>query len=179
MPTEEFKLPNGERVRLVYGDAYPNTPTLYLQGIRSGSVSEDRNVALMYHAMERIYACRLADAVLAEVGHVDAILTPPSSRADAEPYRDAISMRLQARDLTDRFDRKGIVRASEAASLDDLVAEFIYEPDGDEGDIKTLLIIDESIASGKTVASLLTHLRLSGLSIDCRVMVAVQALLRE
>lgn len=179
MPTEEFELPNGELVLLVYGDVYPNASTLYLQGIRSGSVSGDQNIALIYRAMERIYAGRLADAVLAEVGHVDAILTPPSSRADAEPYRKAISMRLQAQDLTDRFDRKGIVRASQAVSVDDLIGEFIYEPGGDEGDIKTLLIIDESIASGRTVESLLTHLRFSGLSSDCRVTVAVQALLRE
>ncbi|MCC3243803.1 phosphoribosyltransferase [Methylocystis sp. WRRC1] len=42
-----------------------------------------------------------------------------------------------------------------------------------------MLIVDESVASGKTVAAVLEHLRHAGLPGDCKIMVAAPAWLKE
>jgi uracil phosphoribosyltransferase len=83
------------------------------------------------------------------------------------------------RDLTARFSRNGKIRAAAASSVEEVRDEFNYQSVGDESEIKSLLIIDESLASGRTVAAVLDHLRSVGLPKDCIIYVAVAAWLIE
>jgi orotate phosphoribosyltransferase-like protein len=46
---------------------------------------------------------------------------------------------------------------------------------GGECGIKSLLIVDESVSSGRTIAAVLAHLRRAGLPKDCIVYVAAAA----
>ena len=45
-----------------------------------------------------------------------------------------------------------------------MIEELDYEADGKEHEIKSLLIVDETVADGKTAAAMLHHLRMHGLS---------------
>lgn len=177
MPTTSFELPANRAVQLIYGAKYPNGGTIYLQGIRSKLIDEEAEIAREYHGMSRIYAERLAQEVVAHINNEVTIAMPPSSRRDGELYRDALLMRLNARDISDRFTRKGNIKASEGHSIEKMIDEFEYRFGGDESQIQNLLIIDESIASGATAAALLAHLSNAGLRQDCTVFVAAWGLL--
>jgi len=107
----------------------------------------------------------------------DAVVSPPSSRDDAIPYREACIKRGKMRDLSQRFTRKGAVKAATADTLQEMIGEFVYEPGGDEKSITSLLIVDESLASGRSAAAVLHYLRTAGLPETCKVTVAVAALL--
>lgn len=176
MPNEEFTLPTGEKVTLIYGAKHPGRGTTYLNAARMGPVDEHSNMALEYHAMEAFYGQQLAAQVEGEVPDFDAVVSPPSSRPDANPYRDAVLRRRNARDLTPNFSRKGKVKVGQNdTTLDQAIDEIIYTGDGMESGVKSLLLVDESIASGKTVAAVLHHLRTAGLSKACKVTVAAWA----
>lgn len=58
-----------------------------------------------------------------------------------------------------------------------MIEEFIYEARGKEPSIRSLLVIDESFASGKSVAALLHHLREAGLPTDAEITIAVCAVI--
>ena len=177
MPTTSFELPTKRAVQLIYGAKYPNGGTIYLQGMRSKHLDEDSQIAREYHGMSRTYAGRLAQEVAAHITNEVTIVMPPSSRRDGEPYRDGILMRLNARDISDRFTRRGNIKASKGHSIEKMMEEFEYRPSGDESQIQNLMIIDESIASGTTAATLLAHLSNAGLRQDCTVFVAAWGLL--
>src|ERR1700728_3307354 len=87
MPKEEFTLPTGEKVTLIYGAKHPGKGTTYLNAARMGPVDEKSHMAVEYHAMESFYGLQLAAHVKSEVPDFDAIVSPPSSRPDANPYR--------------------------------------------------------------------------------------------
>ena len=177
MPIEEFTLPTGERVTLIYGAKHPGKGTTYLNAVRMGPVDEESGVAREYHSMENIYGEMLAAAVAQKASDFDAVVSPPSSRQDADPYRRAVLRRNKlAADLTNNFSRKGEVRVGQdGITLEQAINEIIYVSDGNESRVRSLLIVDESVASGKTVAALLHHMRNAGLSSECRVTVATWA----
>ncbi len=177
MPTTTFELPTKRTVQLIYGAKYPNGGTSYLQGMRSKQVVEGSQIAREYHAMSRIYADRLAKEVADHFTNSISLVMPPSSRRDGVPYRDALLLKLDAQDISTRFTRKGSIKASDGVSIEKMMEEFEYWAGGDEDQIQNLLIIDESIASGATVATLLAHLSNAGLSQDCKVFVAAWGLL--
>lgn len=177
MPTTSFELPTKRTVQLIYGAKYPKDGTVYLQGIRSKHIDEDSHIAREYHGMSRMYAGRLAQEVAVNITNNVSLVMPPSSRRDAEPYRDALLLQLNAQDISARFTRKGNRKASEGHSIEKMMEEFKYRSGGDEIQIQNLLIIDESIASGTTAATLLAHLSNAGLREDCKVLVAAWGLL--
>ena len=111
-----------------------------------------------------------------EVPDFDAAVSPPSSRQDADPYRDSILRDTKVRDLTPNLSRNGDAKASDnKATVQDVIDEFVYKPDGSENSIKSLLIVEESTAEGKTVAAFLHHLRAAGLTESCSITIAVWA----
>jgi predicted amidophosphoribosyltransferase len=141
-----------------------------------GPVDEKSDMAVEYHAMESFYGQQLAALVGSEVPDLDAVVSPPSSRPDATPYRNAVLRERSAHDLTHNFSRKGKVKVgNNDTTLQQAVDEMIYTRDGRESGLKSLLIVDESIASGKTVAAVLHHLRTAGLSKECKVTVVAWA----
>jgi hypothetical protein len=129
--------------------------------------------------MEKTNAERLAQIVRTKMSPFDTVFSPPSRRADADVYRGAILADSRALDLSSRFSRKSKIKAATAETLNDLFGEFEYTAAGDEAKIKSLLVVDESFASGRTVATCLRLLRQAGLSTDCTVRAAVAALLSE
>jgi hypothetical protein len=176
MPKDEFTLPTGEKVTLIYGAKHPGKGTTYLNFVRMGPVDEQSNIALQYHAMEPHYARELAGQVEREVPDFDAVVSPPSSRPDANKYREAVLRSRNVRDLTFHFSRKGKVKVGHKdTTLEQAIDEINYAPDRMESNIKSLLIIDESIASGKTVAAILHHMREAGLPKGCKVTVVAWA----
>jgi predicted amidophosphoribosyltransferase len=176
MPTSELTLPTGEKVRLIYGAKHPEKGTAYLNAVRMGLVDKLANLAAEYRGMEKIYALRLAAQIKAETIAFDAVVSPPSSREDATPYREAVLQVGRAQDRTANFSRKNKVKIGHNdTTLAQAIDELIYKPDGTEAGIKSLLIVDESVASGKTVAAVLHHLREAGLPKDCKVIVCAWA----
>lgn len=174
MPITQLVLPTGEMLEIIYLRKLPDLGDLiYLHSVRTGRVTE--TVETSYRAMAPIYAGKLAQSV---TKGFDAIVSPSSERADADLYRNALIEQTSARDLSDRFSRKGNVKASTASSVEEVVNEFDYVAQGDESEISSLLIVDESVASGKTVTAVLEHLRRAGLPGDCKIMVAAPVLLK-
>jgi hypothetical protein len=106
MPKDDFTLPTGEKVTLIYGAKHPGRGTTYLNAARMGAVDEKSNMAVEYHTMERRYGSELAAKVKCEVPDFDAVVSPPSSRPDANPYREALLRDRSAHDLTSYFSRK-------------------------------------------------------------------------
>lgn len=180
MTKDIFTLPTGETVKRIYGVRHPGEGTTYLNAVRATKVDEASGMASEYRAMKPFYGRRLAEEVKRETPDFDAVLSPPSNRQDAVPYRDGILSDTKARDLTGNFSRHGKIKAADdKATVQDVIGEFIYKPDGSEGSIKSLLIVDESTASGKTVAAVLHHLRAAGLPETCSITIAVWARLGD
>ena len=176
MPKDEFTLPTGEKVSLIYGAKHPAKGAAYLSAVRMHPVNEKSAMAIEYRAMEKTYSLQLATHVKNEVPDFDAVVSPPSSRSDADPYRQAILHLCSVLDLTSHFSRQGRLKIGHnGTTLKQAIDEIIYTKDGTEADIKSLLIVDETIATGKTVAAILHHMREAGLSEDCKVTVVAWA----
>jgi hypothetical protein len=178
MPVALLELPTGETLEIVYLRKLPDLGDLiYLHSIRTGRVTEA--VEKLYKTMAPFYAGRLAQSVVQVKPSFDAIVSPPSERADADLYRNALIELTGARDLSERFSRKGKVKASTASSVQEVIDEFDYAAQGDEPKINSLMIADESVASGATVVAVLVHLRRAGLREDCKIMVSAPAWLKR
>ena len=176
MPKEDFILPTSEKVPLIYGAMHPGKGTTYLNAVRMMPIDETSATAVEYHAMKEFLAQLLAAKVKAEMPTFDSVVSPPSSRSDAEAYRQAVLRDRSVPDLTSRFSRKGKVKIGDNnTTLDQAVDELVYSSTGTESGIHSLLIVDKSIASGKTVAAVLHHMRQAGLRKDCRITIVVWA----
>lgn len=106
-------------------------------------------------------------------------MSPPSSRDDAQPYLEAILERMKTAPLKGTFSRKGKKKATDAGTVEEMVEEFDYKAGGDETDLKSVIIVDETLATGKTIAATLKHLRNAGMPQGCRIAIAVWGLLQE
>lgn len=174
MPKDCFKLSSGEIVPRIYGAAHPGKGTVYLHGVRIKKIDDSSDLAMCYHAMANTYAYILGKEVHSEILEFDAVMSPPSSRNDTKPYREAIAPNRNVVDLSRNFTRKGSVKIGEdQTTLEQAIDELMYSPLGSEHTIKSLIIVDESIATGKTVAAVLHHLRGASLPSSCAITVAV------
>jgi hypothetical protein len=177
MPSEDIELAAGKQVRFFYLWKWPNVcDMICLQSIRSGLMTEEHDLAKTYHRYERYYARDLA--VLLKNLNFDAIVSPPSTHPDVKVYLKALRKR-KILDLSGRFSRNGITKAATADFLRDLIDEFKYSASGDESKIKSLLIVDDLVASGNTIAAVLDHLEKAGLPDDCQITVAAPVWLKQ
>lgn len=175
----DLTLPTGETVKFVFLRKLSDLgDMIYLQSIRSGGIKDDSPIATAYRNMAWLFASRLA-AQVQNGAQFDAVVSPPSKRADADIYRETILRQAEVPDLTGGFSRKGKVSAATASTVNDVVDEFDYKPYGSEAGIKALLIVDDSVASGTTIAAVLRHLREAGLPENCVITVAAPAWLRN
>lgn len=175
----ELTLPGGEKVQLIFLRQAPDLGELiYLQSIRSRAVDENSTIATIYRGLLLRFTMLLAGEAKAQI-QFDTVISPPSSRNDADPYREAVLRQARVPDLSSRFSRNGSTRSATATSLEEMCAEFEYKAGGDEASIKSLLIVDESVASGRTIAAMLCHLRKAGLPRDCVITVAAPAFLQD
>jgi hypothetical protein len=168
MPTADHTLPTGETICVYHATNAEGWAGKFFNGKRAGFIGE-----LTLHNYKKkipdLQAALIAE--IEEAGIVfDAVVCPPSKGTDIEPYRQAILERWPVHDFTPNFTRKGQKRAVRLdTTVADMIAEFAYTPDGKEGEVKSLLVIDESVASGKTLAAVLHHLRTNGLPADAHV----------
>ena len=167
-----FTLPTGESVTLLCIGKGFHGILHYLHSVRSGKATE--GAAAEYENMKTTYANQLAALVGNEVPDADTLVVPPSSRDDTAPYGEAILQKqVLLQDLSGQFSRNGNVRAADNdTALDQVIEEYVYAPSGSEPTTKSLLILDETVGSGKTAAAILHHLRAAGLPSDCKVTIA-------
>lgn len=78
----------------------------------------------------------------------------------------------KARDITRNF-AKGTVKAGDDSALQSLIASMSYMPDGKEEEVDSLLIVDESVSTGKTAAAMIEHLKAAGMLPETPVTLAV------
>lgn len=175
MTKTNFKLPSGEIAVFIFGAKYNDEKTFYLQGIRSKKVFEGSLIAQNYHAMKDIWANRLAAELHAHVSKADALIVAPSSRDDIAPYRDAIELRLIREFEAGKFSRLGKKKSAEGATINDLMEDFSYTASGNESNFNTIIVLDDSLASGNTISAMLSHLYRAGLPKDCRIIVVTWA----
>lgn len=151
-------------------------PFSYLQGMRQGTLNliskdpEQTEAARSYHRNKNSYADSLANAI---DGPIDAVISPPSDHPEqAEFYRQAIvAKHLVSTDLTPRLSRSGEIRAGHGATLDEVIAGLSYEGEGDECSLKHIIIVDDTFATGTTVAAVIAVLRKHGLTQTCTIIV--------
>ncbi len=112
-------------------------------------------------------------ALVSEAVKPDAIAGVPSSRTLVKPYLEACRGRfIEAEDLTPRFTRHGTARATESRSFEEILDSIVYQ--GPRlGHVHSVLIVDDLLASGSTVAAMITRLRNAGMPVDAKVSAAV------
>jgi hypothetical protein len=174
VPRANLKLPTGEEIDTINVVGHGGRVSQYYNGIRRGWISEDSYIAEDYRQL----LPKLVSSIVAEIEKADiefdVIVVPRSSRQDTDPFKLSVMARWsKARDLSPSFNRRGVTKSADPGDVSDTVKEFIYSPDGKEKDIKSLLIIDESVGEGKTAAAILEHLRVAGLRRDAKVTLAV------
>lgn len=162
MPIFDHILPTGETIRIYYATLSNGWARAYFNGKRLGFNGE-----LIKHNYIDAIPELLAKLVqeIEQAGIVlDAVVCPPSMGDDIDPYQQAVLQRWPVRDFTCNFTRLGEKRAVHPdTTVDDMIAEFAYTPDGREAEIRSLLVIDESVASGKTISAVLYRLREHGM----------------
>ena len=175
MPIEEFVLPTGEVLNVFYVAGKSSPPAQYLNAKRRSLPIE--TVERLYRSKKFLYQAGLVKEIEQSGLNFDTIICPPSSAGDAQPYRDAILDRWPVNELSDTFTRRGNFKAQDdETSVEDLVErELVHSPDGSEPLIKSLLIVDESLARGRTAAAMIALLRRAGMPDDARISIAVCA----
>lgn len=150
---------------------------IFLQSMRSGllmrihSDPETSETAKAYRRNEGRYQNMLAEKMPSDF---DAVVSPPSRMAwQAEPYRQAIRLRNpSAIDLTPQLRRTGRAFAGENATVAEISEQMEYVATGHEGDIRRLIIVDDTFTRGTTAAATVRVLRAYGLPADCEIIVA-------
>ena len=100
------------------------------------------------------------------------VVSPPSSRRDLDPYREAVVSRGIARtDLTD-FVRRSRDASARSQSFDELVGALSLTGAPPVDSARSLLIVDDYFVTGRTAAALLSVLRSHGFPADGGVTVA-------
>jgi hypothetical protein len=173
MTVSSITLPTAETVAVLHATDKNGAAGSYFNGKRLGMTLP------MTLQLYRVLVPKLQDALVQQIEasglQFDAIVCPPSSGNDAQPYREAILSRWPVNDFTDTFTRMGRIKAQNIeTTVDDLVErEFVHTPKGHERSIKSILIVDEAIATGKSAAALIELLRRAGMPPDARVSIAV------
>lgn len=140
----------------------------------------DQALALesQYNKENQYFVEQLAELVCAAQGSYEAIVSPPTRRPWlSEPYRRQIAQALDLhhRDITGRFHKAGRRSSMLGATLSELIEDYGYHAAGDEPDLSSLLIVDDTIGQGNSVLALLHHLQLAGMPASAAVTVAVAA----
>lgn len=133
-----------------------------------------RGPAFLHEGEEQAYLAAvprlsqaLADLVAQDNPHYDAVVCPPSTRADLyEPYNIAISARLpQARDLSAAFERLPGTSAGRSSTLEEVQAAIMLPtPPTGLHQVRSLLVIDDVFARGFTATVISNLLRSGGSS---------------
>lgn len=167
-------LPTGEEIEVIYVTPHGGTVSNYYNGIRRGWITEDHPVAKEYRRLLPRLMVTLVAAIEASGIQFDTVVMAPSSRKDAVPFMAAIVQRWpKARDITSTFVRQGVAKAGDPGGAEVIAKEIVHSPDGRAKDIKSLLIVDEAVAEGKTATAIIERLRAAGMPKEAKVTIAV------
>jgi hypothetical protein len=147
-------------------------PAYYLQGIRNGVLRAVPSAMAIREASYLKAVPRIIEDLLTAfsdrgVQHA-ALVVPPSSRNDARPYADAL---LKAGIAT--VDLSGCVkridysfRAGRSLSFEEVCSsiEVVQSPDASPFD--SLIVVDDVLSSGRSVAAVVLALRESGFILE-------------
>ena len=171
MPTIVLTLPTKETVRAFHATNSEGVAAAYFNGKRmgfNGARSKEQ-----YESQIPTLQAALVNEINLSGMTFDAVVCAPSKDTDVIPYFRAVLERLPLRDISKNLTRKEEKKASRPeTTVDDMIEEFVYTPDGREPNIRSILIVDESVATGKTIAAILHHLRAAGLPEDAKIAVA-------
>lgn len=106
----------------------------------------------------------------------DLVMRPPSRRTDADPYLAAIKMHQRkdrTHDITTCFSRnKDAVVAGAAKDLKEADKSLVLSCGNLKG-FQNVLIVDDVLARGFTVCTMITRMREQGLEVNASITVAV------
>jgi hypothetical protein len=162
-----------------HGYGFPDAILSFLQYARElpDGRPENASRALEYANTQKYHTRKLADIVEQGMagGHPDAIVELPSTRNFNKPYTAEIRRRFpDARNLPPIVGRHWKVRSAESASFEEVLADTFIISDNDGLDtLKTVLLVDDILGEGKTVAAIVARLREAGLSSTAHIVLAV------
>jgi predicted amidophosphoribosyltransferase len=175
-----FDQPRFRNLPLVY--LYRDSSyVFYLQMVRQ----PDRYDAQKLEDWRTNYEQCLPSYLIKFAGHFDdemgAIVSPPSSRPRLlDPYRAALLKKFpRALDLTDAFTDTSKPSSGLGTSFEHLVTAISYKPLGNEPALKSLVIVDDVLASGRTAAAVIQKLTDAGLPQNCQITVACALWVRD
>ena len=162
---------------LTYCVAFPALSSLYFQAKRVGQLESWTFLESDLCRLEEVATLELYQA-RRRLLNFDAVVAPPSGRPDADRLKSWLIGSRSILDLTPRFTQAANTEASTPADPENSHCRYSYCSDADEGNLRSLFVIDDAIASGRTVDRLLHHLSRSGFDQSKHtVEVAVWALL--
>ena len=107
----------------------------------------------------------------------DTLVVIPSSCNDMAPYLETVKQTHRMRDISSLFRKAADYRARDCkAGMDEVVKNINYQSDQLENEINGLLILDDSVGTGKTVNSIILHLLKNGMGKDVPILVATPLL---
>ena len=108
------------------------------------------------------------------------LIVVPSSDDDADIYREKIFADFDGRDISDLFSKDPNYKASKNADDPKSTLEAIsYNPDGLEVQIKRLVILDDSVATGGTIDAVLERLFQAGMPEQTEIIVVTPLIARH
>jgi len=159
---------------------WTGTSVYYLQFIRGHMRADTARAERFLKRYERALphlSEEMRRLVESQIGRSDIGFTIPSGRQDASPYWHAIcTARLVGQNISSSFMKTLSVRAAQSDSFEELLRSISLEPSGHRSDIKSatkVLVVDDVLHTGRSVAACITHLRKAGHSTDAEVNVAV------
>ena len=176
----EYQTPNGHDVTVLYLSTNRGADTtgiyhlqLKKQGLAESQLTESSR--LRYENQLGTHVEQLSRNVGSLKQDFEIILTPPGSQDSALPYLERISRDLNVRDISYRFSKANYeIRAGDAGTdFETLLNNTIYVSGNDEETLQTIIIVDDVLASGKTVDVILQTLHDNGAPTSMKVVVAV------
>lgn len=169
MPSDVFTFEGTQQAKIVYLKKSPDMGWLSaLQGLRSKTMKCDSEAAREYKSLTWKYAKQLRAEVQ---GSFDAMIVPPSTHDRAMPYAQELVECCHV-DITKRFKRAHGTRSGDGCSITQLMSAVSFSPIGDEANFKKILIVDDIVASGNTVAVIVDKLKSAGMPNQAAVWVA-------
>jgi hypothetical protein len=177
--SSEIELINGLKItiRLVSCFSDSSGPHYYPQAIRAWPIAKAQELEAQYIKLENIYVARLAAMVPACSAY---IFSPPSRFPFAGTYRDGCKNPCSL-DISARFRKRDedIVACNKDTTAEDVYRSIEYSPKGDETLITSILMVDDVVASKKTITALFSHLAEAGMPLNAEITVASLLRLRS
>jgi len=180
MPGAEIvQLPSGRSATLVSIGNETSGDLIWLHVKRTHYAKNVASMETSYNSMVGLkYRHILTYNVLELKVDYDAVIKAPSSQMDAAPYFNDIQSKLNINDRSNQFSKKAGFKAAES-SPEEVFKAMAFEARGDEYKLNSILIVDESFATGATVDAIVRRLIEAGAPKNLQVHIAVALHIRN